>query len=139
MKNEGKKVNNSKVSNKNIETIKKENRKISIDDKKKTKDLKKESIMRAPSKKGKLIPELENENISNISKNVSSNNCETNMIISENLNQISKKTTKSIPFKDDLKELDNMKSLLVQFHYMNALLEDSYSKQTKLANVCNFN
>ena len=61
------------------------------------------------------------------------------MIISENLNQISKKTTKSIPFKDDLKELDNMKSLLVQFHYMNALLEDSYSKQTKLANVCNFN
>ena len=134
MKNSGQKLNNTKVSDKNTEITKKDQHKKTIDDKSNKKDHK--PLIRAIPNKGKLIPELENDTISNISKNVTaSNNCETNLIMSDNLNQISKKTIKSPTLKDDQKELENMRSTLVQYHYMNALLDETYSKQSKYANV----
>ena len=92
-------------------------------------------------KKGKIFPELDNDSISMISKNnvSSTNNCETNILINENLNQLAKKSSissaRTSAIKDEQKELENMKSFLVQYHYINALLEDTYSKQRKCANV----
>ncbi len=88
------------------------------------------------NKKVKVIPQLDNENISKISKDMSeSNNSETNIIINENLNKATKKSSKTTTIKDDTKELENMKSVLIQYHFINAMLEDTYEKHKKQANV----
>jgi len=88
------------------------------------------------NKKEKVIPQLDNENISKISKDMSeSNNSETNIIINENLNKATKKSSKTTTIKDDTKELENMKSVLIQYHFINAMLEDTYEKHKKQANV----
>jgi hypothetical protein len=88
------------------------------------------------NKKIKVIPQLDNENISKISKDMNeSNNSETNIIINENLTKATKKISKPETIKEDTKELENMKSILIQYHFINAMLEDTYEKQKKQANV----
>lgn len=89
------------------------------------------------NKKGKVIPQLDNDNISKIiSKDLTESNIsETNVIINENLSKATKKTNKSMIIKDDTKDLENMKSILIQYHFVNTMLEDTYEKQKKQANV----
>ena len=88
------------------------------------------------NKKIKVIPQLDNENISKISKDMNeSNNSETNIIINENLTKATKKISKPETIKEDTKELENMKSILIQYHFINAMLEDTYEKHKKQANV----
>src|SRR5690606_35259863 len=93
-----------------------------------------------PNKKKdkKFVSSLEDENISEISKNItSSQNCETNLLINENLSRISSSMMRNTKtnIKDDEKELENMKSVLIQYCYINSMLEDTYSKQKNFANV----
>lgn len=111
-------------------------RKQSVDPKKTTQSaIKPQTVV---NKKSKIIPDLENDNISYISKNNVSSQNETNMIINENLNKATLKPTnlsdKTKGFYEK-KEIENLKSLLVQYHYANALLDDTYSQQQKSANV----
>ena len=94
-------------------------------------------VIPSQNKKSKIMPQLDKENISNISKDINScSNSETNIIISDNLNQATKKSN---VFKSNVnteqKELENMKSSLVQLYYINALLEENYEKQKMQANV----